>query len=187
MRTNNARIIRVCKGTKDEGRKKGIGTVIASIDTALMYTLHPPVIRAYCSLRPLLRFRSVLSSLGNSRAVFLKELLATLFRPRDRELETEPSDKLCEVSGLPLDVATNTPFSLNKNARSVLVANRLRGKIVVNLWQFPTLPNGVRPFPNRRTIKGGNLLLVFADSLDSVLLIHGNAHFPPLMRVLNVD
>lgn len=47
MRTDNARIICVCVAyAKDEGRTKRRGTVIASIDTALMYTLHPPVIRA---------------------------------------------------------------------------------------------------------------------------------------------
>ena len=31
---------------KDDGRMKCVGTVIASIDTAPVYTLHPPVIRA---------------------------------------------------------------------------------------------------------------------------------------------
>ena len=174
---------------KDNGRRtdEGMGTVIASIDTVLMYTLHPPVIRAYCSLRALLRLRGVLACLGNSRPVLFKKLLAAFFRSRDRELETEPGDKLCEVSGPSLDIATNTPLALNENARSVLVANGFRSKVVVNFGQLPTFPNRVRPFPDRRAIKGGNLLLVLADSLDGVLLVHGNTHFRPLLRVLNVE
>ena len=174
---------------KDNGRRtdEGMGTVIARVDTAPRYTLHPPIIRAYCSLRPLLRFRSVLACLRNSRAVFFKEFLAAFFSSRHWQLETEPSDKLCEVSGPPLDVATNPPLALNENARSVLVPDWLRGKIVVDFWQFPALPNGIGPLPNRRSVKGGNLLLVFTDSLDSVLLVHSNTHFPPLMRALIVD
>ena len=43
MRTDNARIIRVCEGRRAD---EGMGTVIASIDTAPVYTLHPPVIHA---------------------------------------------------------------------------------------------------------------------------------------------
>ena len=145
MRTDNARVIRVCEG---QWTDEGIGTVIASIDTVLMYTPHPSIIRAYCSLRPLLRFRGVLASLRNCRAVFLEKLLTPLFRPRNRELETKPSDKLSEVSGAPLDVATNTPLALNKNARAVFVAHWLGGKVVVNFRKFSAFANGVRPFPD---------------------------------------
>ena len=164
------------------------GTVIVSIDTAPAYTPHPPVIRAYCSLRPLLSLRGVLACLGNSRTVFFKKFLAPLFRSRDRELETEPSDELGEVGGASLDIATDPPLALYENARAVFVANGLGGKVVVNFRQFPALPHRVRPFPHGGSVEGGNLLLVFADSLDGVLLaVHSNTHFPPLLRVLNVD
>ena len=174
---------------EDNGQRtdEGIGTVIASIDTVLRYTSHPHVIRAYCSLRALLRLRGVLPSLRNGRPVLLEKFLAPLFRSRNWQLETKTSDKLSEVSGAPLDVATNTPLAFNKNARAVLVPNRLRGKVIVDFWQFSALPDSVRPFPDRRSVEGGNLLLVFADSLDGVLLVHCNTHFPPLMRALIVD
>ena len=198
MRTDNARVIRVREKTMDDGRMRAWGTVIASIDTAPRYTPHPSIIRAYCSLRALLRLRGVLPSLRNGRPVLLEKFLAPLFRSRNWQLETKTSDKLSEVSGAPLDVATNTPLALNEDARPVLVPNRLRGKVVVDFWQFSALPDSIRPFPDRRSVEGGNLLLVFADSLDGVLLVfadsldgvlldHGNTHFLPLMRALNVD
>ena len=180
-------IIRVCERTTDNGRMKRIKTVIASIDTAPMYTPHQPVIRAYCSLRSILRLRGILARLGNSRAVFLKKFLTTLFSSGHGQLETESGDKLGEVGGASLDIATDTPFALNENARSVFVADRLSCKVVVYFRKFPALPHRLRPFPDRRSIKCGDLLLVFADSLDSVLLgVHSNAHFPPLLRALVV-
>ena len=37
---------------KDNGRMKCVGTVVASIDTATVYTLHPPVIRVYTRRKP---------------------------------------------------------------------------------------------------------------------------------------
>ena len=37
---------------KDKERMKCVGTVIASIDTAQMYTLHPPVIHTYTRRKP---------------------------------------------------------------------------------------------------------------------------------------
>ena len=155
------------------------GTVIASIGTAPAYTPHPPVIRAYCSLRPLLRLRCILACLGNSRAVFFEEFLAPLFRSRDGQLETEPSDELGEVGGAPLDIATDPPLALYENARSVFVANGLGGKVVVDFRKFSALPHCVRPFPHGGSVEGGDLLLVLADSLDGVLLVvHINAHFP---------
>ena len=175
-------IIRVCERTTDNGRMKCVGTVIASIDTAPMYTLHPPVIRAYCSLRFLLSLRSVLACLGNSRAVLFKKFLAPLFRSRDRKLETESGYKLGEVRRVSLDIATNAPFALHENARAVLVANGLSGKVVVYFRQFPALPHRLSPFPDRRSVKGGNFLLVFADCFDGVLVVvHSNAHFPLLI------
>lgn len=127
---------------------EGIGTVIASIDTVLMYTPHPPIIRAYCSLRALLSFRGVFACLRNSRAVFLKKLLTPLFSSGHWELETEPSDKLSEVSGAPLNVATNTPLSLNKNARAVLVPDGFGGKVVINFRELAALPDRLSPFPD---------------------------------------
>ena len=171
---------------KDKERMKCVGTVIASIDTVPMYTLHTPVIRAYCSLRFLLSLRGILACLGNCRAVLFKKFLTTLFRSRDRKLETESSDKLGEVRRVSLDIATNAPFAFHENARPVFVANGLSRKVVVNFRQFPALANRLRPFPHGRAVEGGDLLLVFADSLDSVLIgvlvvVHSNAHFPLLI------
>ena len=171
---------------KDKERMKCVGTVIVSIDTAPAYTLHPPVIRAYCSLRPLLRLRGVFARLGNSRAVFFEEFLAPLFRSGHRQLETETGDKLGEVRRASLDVATDTPFALNENARSVFVADRLSREVVVNFRKFSALPHRLSPFPDRRSVEGGNLLLVFADSLDGVLrVVHSNAHF--LLLLVGVE
>ena len=175
------------KGRGTKGEQNAMGTVIASIDTAKAYTLHPPVIRAYCSLRALLSLRGVFARLGNSRAVFFKKLLAPLFRSRDRKLESESGDKLGKVRRASLDVATDTPLAFHENARSVFVANGLTGKVVVYFRKFPALPHRLRPFPHGRAVEGGNFLLVFADCLDSVLRVHINAHFPPLLRVLNVE
>lgn len=174
---------------EDNGQRtdEGIGTVVASIETDLPYTPHPPAIHAYCSLRALLRLRGVLPSLRNGRPILLEKFLTALFRSRNRELETEPCDKLGKIGRPPLDVATNTPLSLNEDARPVLVPNGLGGEVVVYLRQIPALANGVRPFPDGGAVEGGNLLFVFADSLDSVSLVHSNAHFPPLLRVLIVD
>ena len=172
---------------EDKERMKCVGTVIASIDTVPTYTSHPPVIRAYCSLRSLLSLRGVLACLGNCRAVLFKEFLAPFFRSRDRKLETEPGDKLGEVRRASLDVATNAPFALHENARAVFVADRLSGKVVVYFRKFPALPHRLSPFPHGRAVEGGNLLLVLTDSLDGVLGVHSNAHFPPLLRVLNVE
>ena len=45
---------------KDNGRMKCVGTVIASIDTAPMYTLHPPVIRVYTRRKPRRRLAMLL-------------------------------------------------------------------------------------------------------------------------------
>ena len=151
-----------------------------------MYTPHPPIIRAYCSLRALLSFRGVFACLRNSRAVFLKKLLTPLFSSGHRQLETEPSDKLSEVSGAPLNVATNTPLAFHENARSVLVANGLGRKVVINFRELAALPNRLSPFPDGGSVEGGNFLLVSADCLDGVLLVHSNTHFPPLLRVLIV-
>ena len=171
---------------KDKERMKCVGTVIASIDTAPVYTLHPPAIRAYCSLRPLLSLRGILSRLGNSRAVLFKKFLAPFFRSRHRQLETEPGDKLGEVGGASLDIATDTPFSFHENARAVFVADGFSRKVVENFRQFPALPYRLRPFPHGRAVEGGNLLLVFADSLDSVLIgVHSNAHF--LLLLVGVE
>ena len=164
---------------KDKERMKCVGTVIASIDTAPAYTSHPPVIRAYCSLRALLRLRGVLPSLGNCRPVLLEKFLAALFRSRNGQLETEPGDKLSEVSRPPLDVATNTPFALNENARPVFVANGLSGKVVVDLREFSAFPNGVRPFPDGGAVKGCNFLFAIANCLDCASLAHSNTHFLP--------
>ena len=176
------------KGQGTKGGQNAMGTVIASIDTAPAYTLHPPVIRAYCSLRALLSLRGILARLGNSRAVFFEEFLAPFFRSRDGKLETETGDKLGKVCGASLDIATNAPFALHENARAVFVANWLSRKVVVNFRQFPAFANRLCPFPDRRAVEGGNLLLVFADSLDGVLIVvHSNAHFLPLLRVLNVE
>ena len=173
---------------KDKERMKCVGTVIASIDTAQMYTLHPPVIRAYCSLRALLSFRGILARLGNCRAVLFEEFLAPLFRSGHGQLETETGDKLGEVRRASLDVATNAPLALNENARPVFIPNGLSREVVVNFRKFPAFANCLRPFPDRRSIEGGNFLLVFADCLDGVLVVvHSNAHFLPLLRVLNVD
>ena len=173
---------------KDKERMKCVGTVIVSIDTAQMYTLHPPVIRAYCSLRSLLSFRGILARLGNCRAVLFEEFLAPFFRSRDRKLVTKPGDKLGEVGGASLDITTNTPLALHENARSVLIPNGLTGKVVVYFRKFPAFANRLRPLPHGRAVEGGNFLLVFADSLDGVLVVvHSNAHFLPLLRVLNVE
>ena len=46
---------------KGRGTDGSMVTVIASIETALAYTPQPPIIRAYCSLHALLRFRCILS------------------------------------------------------------------------------------------------------------------------------
>ena len=167
---------------KDKERMKCVGTVIASIDTVPAYTSHPPIIRAYCSLRFLLSLRGILARLGNSRAVFFEEFLTPFFRSGHRQLETETGDKLGEVGGVSLDIATNAPFALHENARAVFVANGLSRKIVVYFRKFSALPHRLRPFPHGRAVEGGNLLLVFADSLDGVLLgVHSNAHFPLLI------
>ena len=170
---------------KDKERMKCVGTVIASIDTVPAYTSHPPVIRAYCSLRFLLSLRGILARLGNCRAVFLKEFLTPFFRSRDRKLETETGDKLGEVRRASLDVATNAPLALNENARAVFVTNGLSGKVVENLRKVPTLANRLSPLPHGRAVEGGNLLLVFADSLDGVLIVHSNTHFLLLLVGVN--
>ena len=173
---------------KDKERMKCVGTVIVSIDTVLAYTLHPPAIRAYCSLRFLLSLWGILARLGNSRAVLFKKFLTPLFRSGHRQLETETGDKLGEVGGASLDVATDTPLAFHENARAVFVANGLSRKIVVNFRKFSALANRLRPFPHGRAVEDGNFLLVFADCFDSVLLrVHSNAHFLPLLRVLNVE
>ena len=133
---------------KDKERMKCAGTVIASIDTAPVYTLHTPVIREYCSLRFLLSLRGVFARLGNSRAVFLKKFLAPFFRSGHRQLETETGDKLGEFCGVSLDVATNAPFSFHENARSVFVANGFSRKVVVYFRKFPALPHRLSPLPD---------------------------------------
>ena len=176
------------KGRGTKGGQNAMGTVIVSIDTARAYTPHPPVIRAYCSLRTLLRPWCVLACLGNSRAVLFKKFLAPLFSTRDRKLETESGNKLGEVGGASLDIATNAPFALNENARAVFVADGFSRKVVVDFRKFPALPHRLSPLPHGGSVEGGNLLLVFADSLDGVLIVvHSNAHFLPLLRVLNVE
>ena len=48
---------------KDKERMKCVGPVIVSIDTVQAYTSHPPIIRAYCSLRFLLSLRGILACL----------------------------------------------------------------------------------------------------------------------------
>ena len=173
------------KGRGTKGGQNAMGTVIVSIDTAPAYTLHPSVIRAYCSLRFLLSLWGILACLGNSRAVLFKEFLAPFFRSRHGQLETESGDKLGEVRRASLDIATNAPFSFHENARAVFVANGLSRKVVVNFRQFPALPHRLRPLPDRRAVEGGNFLLVFADSLDGVLIVHSNAHF--LLLIVGVE
>lgn len=111
---------------------EGIETVIASIDTVQAYTPHPPIVHACRSLRALLRLRGILARLRNSRAVFLKQLLAAFFRSRNGQPETKPSNKLSEIRWPPLDVATNAPFALDENARSVFVPNGFCCKVVIN-------------------------------------------------------